>query len=88
MSIEITKTEHTTKGDKRRNIRKWVLRLTLALAIIAPLTFIMAGLGAKMGLWDWRFGLGTMTRNIGPKLLMASAADYSGHCICPHWCGD
>ena len=73
MSIEIIKTEQSRKGEKRRKIRRWGLRLTLALAIIAPLTFVLAALGAKLGLWDWRFGLGTLTRNVGPKLLIASA---------------
>ena len=74
MSIEIIKTEHSAKGEKRQKIRRWILRATLALAIIAPLTFIAAGLGAKLGLWNWQFGLGTLTRNVGPKLLMLSAA--------------
>ena len=73
MSIETIKTEQSRKGEKRRKMRRGVLRLTLALAIIAPLTFIIAALGAKLGLWDWRFGLGTLTRNVGPKLLIASA---------------
>lgn len=73
MSIEIIKTEHSHKSEKRQKIRRWVLRLTLALAIIAPLTFIAAGLGAKLGLWNWQFGLGTLTRNVGPKLLISSA---------------
>jgi len=72
MSIEIIKTEHSARGEKRQKIRMWVLRLALMLAIIAPLTFIAAGLGVKLGVWNWQFGLGTLTRNIGPKLLMAS----------------
>ena len=73
MSTEIITTEHSAKTAKRQTLRRWVLRLTLALAIIAPLTFMAAGLGAKIGLWNWQFGLGTLTRNVGPKLLMASA---------------
>jgi uncharacterized protein (DUF1499 family) len=32
----------------------------------------MAGVGAKIGLWDWRFGLGTLTREVGPKILVAT----------------
>jgi len=74
MSIEIIKTDVTYKSEKRQKIRRWVLRLTLALLILGPLIFMMAGLGAKMGFWDWRFGLGTLTRNIGPKVLMVSVA--------------
>jgi uncharacterized protein (DUF1499 family) len=72
MSSDIITIEQKAKGVKRQNIRKWILRLTLVIAIIAPLTFAVAGLGAKIGLWDWRFGLGTLTRNVGPKLLVAS----------------
>ena len=73
MSIDVTNSDFTVKGEKRRKARNWFLRLTLALAIIAPLTFIVAALGAKLGLWSWQFGLGTLTRDVGPKLLIASA---------------
>ncbi len=71
MSIEIIKTDISHKSEKRQKIRQWVLRITIALAILGPLTFMLAGLGAKIGLWDWSFGLGTLTRNVGPKVLMA-----------------
>jgi hypothetical protein len=73
MSIDVTNSDFTVKGEKRRKARNWFLRLTLALAIIAPLTFVVAALGAKLGLWSWQFGLGTLTRDVGPKLLIASA---------------
>lgn len=59
-------------GLKRRRVRQWVLRLTLFLAILSPLIFILAAIGAKIGLWDWRFGLITLTREVGPKILGAS----------------
>lgn len=72
MSIEITKTDITAKSEKRQKIRQWVLRLTQILAILGPLTFMAAGLGAKIGIWSWQFGLGTLTRNVGPKILMAT----------------
>ncbi len=71
MSIEIIKTDVSAKGEKRQKIRQWVLRITIILAILGPLIFMLAGIGAKVGLWDWRFGLGTLTRNVGPKVLMA-----------------
>lgn len=58
-------------GARRRKLRKWVLGLTLFLTILGPLIFIGAALGAKIGLWDWRFGLGTLTREVGPKILVA-----------------
>lgn len=52
-----------------RTIITWLAALA---AIIAPLWFAAAGLGSRFGLWDWRFGLGTMTREIGPNLLFAA----------------
>ena len=73
MPMEIIKTEHTTKQEKRQKIRRWVLRVTLALMILGPLIFMMAGLGAKLGLWDWRFGLSTLSQKVGPLVLMGSA---------------
>ncbi|MGP1275102.1 MAG: DUF1499 domain-containing protein [Caulobacterales bacterium] len=52
-----------------RTIAVWLAGLA---ALIAPLWFAAAGLGSRAGLWDWRFGLGTMTREIGPNLLIAA----------------
>lgn len=60
--------------SKRILIRKWVLRVTLALAIASPLIFILAGLGAKIGLWPWQFGLGFLTREVGPVVMMITLA--------------
>lgn len=54
---------------KRLKVRRWILRITVALAILSPLIFILAGLGAKFGLWSWQFGLGTLTREIGPLVM-------------------
>ncbi|MEM7731016.1 MAG: DUF1499 domain-containing protein [Pseudomonadota bacterium] len=53
-------------------LRRWVLRITLALAVISPLVFMLAGLGSRLGLWSWQFGLGTLTREVGPMLLFAT----------------
>ncbi|WP_429911459.1 DUF1499 domain-containing protein [Glycocaulis sp.] len=53
-------------------IRTFAVWLAALAAIIAPLWFAAAGLGSRIGLWDWRFGLGTMTREIGPNLLFAA----------------
>lgn len=58
-------------GHKRRTVRKWVLRVSLALTILGPLIFILAAIGYKIGLFDLGFSLGTLTRNIGPKVLIA-----------------
>ena len=60
-------------GVKRRRVRNILLKISLALTIIGPLIFIVAALGAKLGLWSWQFGLGTLTRQVGPLVLMIGA---------------
>lgn len=42
----------------------------LGLSLFAVLWFVAAALGVKFGLWGWKFGLGKMTADWGPKLLM------------------
>lgn len=50
-----------------------LLTFVCVLAVIAaPLWFAAAGFGTRFGLWDWRFGLETMTVEIGPQLLIAA----------------
>ena len=44
-------------------------KLTLALLLIVPLWFVIAALGTKIGIWDWKVGLMTMTIAAGPILL-------------------
>ena len=61
-------------GALLQRLRKWAVKLALFFAVVAPLTFMMAGVGAKIGLWNWQFGLGTLTRQVGPILLFASLA--------------
>ena len=61
-------------GSKLRKGRSWIHRITLALAVLTPLVFITAALGAKFGLWSWQFGLGTLTRGVGMKMIMGSVA--------------
>ncbi len=73
LNTGITVVPPRESGAKRRKIRTWILRLTLLLAIAGPLVFVFAALGAKFGIWDWRFGLGTLTREVGPVVLGASA---------------
>lgn len=58
-------------GRKRRNIRKWVLRVSLALTILGPLIFIVAAIGHKIGLFSLGFSFGTLTRGVGPNILIA-----------------
>lgn len=49
----------------------WHTKLTLALVAFAPLYFLIAALGTKIGLWGWKFGLGAMTIGGGPFVLGA-----------------
>jgi len=44
-------------------------KLTLALMVIVPLWFVIAAFGTKLGIWDWKVGLLTMTISGGPILL-------------------
>jgi len=41
-------------------------------AVITPLWFVVSALGTKYGLWDWRFGLSTLTFQWGPRFLFAA----------------
>ncbi len=45
--------------------------LALIVALAGPLTFALAGLGTRAGLWDFRFGLGVMARQVAPVVLFA-----------------
>lgn len=45
--------------------------LALILGAATPLLFLAAALGSKYGIWDWRFGLGVMTRDWGPPTAWA-----------------
>lgn len=51
----------------------WHSKLVLALAVFLPLFFIIAALGTKLGVWDWKFGLGVLTIGGGPLLMGALA---------------
>jgi Protein of unknown function (DUF1499) len=44
-------------------------KLTLALMALVPVWFVIAALGTKVGIWDWKVGLMTMTISAGPILL-------------------
>lgn len=57
-------------GEKRRNIRRWVNRITWAFIILAPLTFAAAAIGHKLGIFDLSFSFGTLNRKIGPLMLI------------------
>ncbi len=70
MSTDLTVSKSSV--TKRHKLRKWVLRLALALLIAGPVLFMVAALGYKMGLWGLGFSFGTLTRKIGPLVLMSS----------------
>ena len=48
--------------------RRWLILATLATALLAPLVFMLAALGAKLGLWGFGTGF-AITRNVGPLVL-------------------
>ena len=47
----------------------WQTKLVGGLLLFLPLYFGAAALGTKFGIWDWKFGLGTMVIGGGPILL-------------------
>lgn len=49
----------------------WHTKLVLALAAFVPVYFIVAALGTKLGVWDWKFGLGVLTIGGAPVVLGA-----------------
>jgi uncharacterized protein (DUF1499 family) len=55
-----------------RIIRHLVIGLAGFVAVITPAWFAIAGLGTRFGLWDYGFGLSTMTFSWGPNLLFAA----------------
>ena len=46
----------------------------LALAVFGALWFFIAAGGTKLGLWDWRFGFGTLSMKWGPNIIKAALA--------------
>lgn len=49
--------------------REIFTRFAFAFALALPLWFLLASFGTRLGLFDWRFGFGTMTFRMGPLLL-------------------
>jgi hypothetical protein len=48
-------------------------RILLALLLLVPLWFALAALGTRFGIWDWRFGLLTLTMGGGMIVLGVTA---------------
>jgi len=57
-------------GAKRRNLRRWINRITWGLIILAPIVFACAAIGYKLGLIDLPFAFGQLNRKIGPLVLI------------------
>ena len=58
-----------TRGDPR-SCDSTLARLILILALLLPVYFAGAALGARFGVFDWRFGLGTLIVEWGPRLII------------------
>lgn len=61
-------------GPKLLKTRLWIHRAALFMAIFTPVFFAAAALGSRFGVWDWTFGFGKLTRDIGMKLVFATLA--------------
>lgn len=48
-----------------------LLWAALLLALAAPVLVLLGAVGTKLGLWNWRFGFGTMTVGWAPPAAMA-----------------
>lgn len=55
-------------------IRDFLVRAALILAILLPIYFLVASLGTKFGLLDWRIGFGVMTYTLGKFVLIGVGA--------------
>lgn len=70
--IAANRTSKTAHLIQRSGV--WLRRITWALIIILPLFYMVAALGSRWGWWDWQTGLGTLSRGVGTKLIMATLA--------------
>ena len=50
----------------------WLRRIAWAFIIILPVFYMISALGSRWGVWDWRTGLGTLSRDIGTKLIITT----------------
>jgi len=55
-------------------MRSLLARLILVLALLLPVYFAGAALGARFGVFDWRFSLGTLIVEWGPRLMIGVLA--------------
>lgn len=55
-------------------VRGFWVRAALVVSLLVPAWFAAAALGTKFGLIDWRVGLGQMTFQAGPLIMMGALA--------------
>ncbi len=58
---------------RETKMRSKLAKGILVLALLLPVYFAGAALGARFGLFDWRMSLGTLIIQWGPRLLIAVA---------------
>ena len=63
-----------TAAHTHRPLQSRLAWLSLILALLLPVWFAIAALGTKFGLWSFRVGLGTMTREIGTWMMIIVSA--------------
>lgn len=51
-------------------IRDLIVRAALMLALLLPIYFLVAALGTKFGLIDWKIGFGVMVFRLGSKVVL------------------
>lgn len=54
-------------------VRDFLVRTAFVVSLLVPVWFAVAALGTKFGLIDWRVGLGQMTFQFGPLVLLGAA---------------
>lgn len=64
----------TRTGNEKAGWRGKLAGAALIGSVLAVAWFAVAALGTRAGLWDWRFGMETLTTAIGAKLVLAVLA--------------
>lgn len=53
-------------------MKRILTRVALTVSLLLPFYFMVAAMGSKFGLWDWRTGLVTLIVTWGPRLLIGA----------------
>lgn len=67
----MTRIERASKGRKAAGL---VVGLAVAIGLVAPLLLLVAALGTKAGVIDWKFGFGVMARQWASTAAMVGVA--------------